>query len=132
VSALARETSTIRLGTLVTSSALMAAVRSPPHTGAELVRCEAHRRAPILRSMPERLHMRAGLHGGAEARLVADNQALAERLQGLAPVLTSMVHDLAAVRRENAALRRENLRLQALLAGPVSVVEARADRVESR
>jgi len=43
-----------------------------------------------------------------------------------------MVHDLAAVRRENAALRRENLRLQALLAGPLSAVQARADRVESR
>lgn len=76
--------------------------------------------------------MWAGPHGGAEARVVADNEALAERLRRLAPVLTSMVHELAAVRRENAALRRENLRLQALLAGPAGVVDARADRVESR
>lgn len=55
---------------------------------------------------------------GADARLIAENSALTERLHKLAPVLTGMVHDLAAARRENAALRRENLRLKAQIARP--------------
>jgi len=61
-----------------------------------------------------------------ERRLAAENAALSERLQRLAPVLAGIVRDLAAARRENASLRRENLRLRALLAtGSEDVADAR-------
>jgi hypothetical protein len=56
-----------------------------------------------------------GTPGYAEVlgRLVAENDALARRVQRLAPVLASMARDLAEARRENAILKRENRRLRA-------------------
>lgn len=51
-----------------------------------------------------------------QARLLAENDQLATRVQRLAPVLARMVRDLAAARRENAALRRENQQLRARVA----------------
>jgi len=71
-------------------------------------------------------HLWAKWRESDEAQLSAENAALAERLQRLAPALTGMVHDLAALRRENAALKRENLRLRALLAqSPADLGDAR-------
>jgi len=49
----------------------------------------------------------------AEQGLFAENMALGQRLQRLAPVLAGMASDLAASRREAAALRRENDKLRA-------------------
>jgi len=51
-----------------------------------------------------------------QARLLAENDQLATRVQRLAPVLAHMVRDLAAARRENTTLRRENQQLRARLA----------------
>ncbi|HVC85662.1 MAG TPA: hypothetical protein VNC12_10465 [Solirubrobacteraceae bacterium] len=51
-----------------------------------------------------------------QARLLAENDQLAARVQRLAPVLARMVRDLAAARRENTTLRRENQQLRVRLA----------------
>ena len=65
-------------------------------------------------------------------RLLAENEAHAERLRRLGPVLTGMAEDLAAVRRENATLRRENRRLRTqLMAIPSSSREPELRRSRS-
>jgi len=61
-------------------------------------------------------------------RLLAENDALARRIERLAPVLASMAFDLATTRRENVMLKRENTRLhaRAMLSGERSTSRAAA------